>query len=387
MRRLLGASFVDFLGSGLFLAFSAVYFTGVVGLAAGQVGLGMSIAGAAAIAAAIPLGRAADRYGVRRALVLVHALRAAGTAAYAFVGDWWGYLVVVTIITVADQIATALTQAYVAEIVEGDSRVKVLASYRTVINLAISVGGPLGGLLAGTGLFRTIILANAAAYLLVTAAFATLPQPVRTEEPAPVRRGLGVLRDLRLLSLAGVDGVLQLWQPILNLAFPLWLAQATTLPDGLLGVLYAINTVLALAFQALIARHITSLRAARRCQPVAAAFAAAACLLFWYAAQSIPLALFCAALVMLTAAELIAVPASWTLSYAFAPDDQRGEYLAAFGMGRSVSRYVLGPVLITGMLQLVGGWTWGVLALLFVAAGIIAPLAIRYADAMRPAAS
>lgn len=108
-----------------------------------------------------------------------------------------------------------------------------------------------------------------------------------------------------------------------------------------------------------------------------------ACLLFWAAPYTIPLVLFVLANVLLTVGELASVSAAWTLSYAIAPDDRRAEYLSAFGMGRSVGRYVLGPVLITGLLELAGGWTWPVLALVF-AAGGVATLLVRIPVPDRP---
>jgi len=376
VRRVLGAGFLDFLGSGLFLAFSAIYFTRVVGLPAARVGLGLGIAGLAAIAGLVPAGRVADRFGVRRMLVLLHLVRAGGMAAYAFVHGWWGFLAAVTVFTVADQSGVALNQALVAELAGAGRRVRVMAQYRTVVNVAIGLGAPLGGLLAGTGLYHAIILANAATCVAVAAVLATLPRvgPVRVAE----RRGLGALRDRRLLALAGLDGVLQLWQPVLNWGFPLWLAGATGLPRGVLGLLYAINAVLAVVLQANVAaRAGSSVAAARRAQRFAACFATLGCLLFWAAPHTAALPVFCVALVLVTGAELTAVPAAWTLSYAIAPDDRRAEYLAAFGMGRSIGRFVLGPILITGLLQAIGGWAWGVLAAVFTLAGLAVPRIAR----------
>jgi predicted MFS family arabinose efflux permease len=149
VRRLIAAGFIDYLGGGLFLAFSAVYFTTVVGLSTAQVGLALGIAGGASLLTAVPLGRAADRLGVRRTLVALHLCRATATAGYALVTDWWGAVAVMIVVTVADQGVAALTQALVAELAEGPRRVRVLATYRTAVNLAISIGSPLGGLAAG----------------------------------------------------------------------------------------------------------------------------------------------------------------------------------------------------------------------------------------------
>lgn len=382
VRRLLAAGFVDYLGAGLFLAFSAVYFTQLVGLASAQVGLGLGIAGILALAAAPFLGRLADRAGPRRVLILLHLLRAAGTAAYALVGGWWSFLAAVIVVTVADQAIASLTQALVADLAGAGRRERVMALYRTAANLAISIGGPLGGLLTASGgqaAYQLVLLANAAAYVAVALLLATLtarprPGPHPAGPAVPARRG--PLRDRRLLALAGVDTVLQLWLPLLNLGFPLWLIAHDPHLRAWLGPLYTVNTVLCVLLQVPAARLVRDPAAARRWQAAGALLLAVSCLAFW-AGWFLP------AVVLLSFGELVAVAAAWTLSYALAPGERRAEYLSAFGMGRSFSRYVLGPVLVTGLLQVAGGPAWGLLTVLFVLAGA-ATLALRLPEPGQP---
>ncbi|MFE0155235.1 MFS transporter [Nonomuraea sp. NPDC059007] len=368
IRRLLVSGLVDYLGAGLFLAFSAVYFTQLVGLTIAQVGLGMGAAGCVAMAGATPLGRLADRVGVRRMLVALHLVRAGGTAAYAVVGEFWGFLAAVTAVTVADQSIAALTQAFVAELAGEERRGRVMAAYRTIANIGISVGGPLGGLLTGASgrsAFQVILLVNAAAYLLTGLLVRTIGRrgaPATAPGPSPVRRSRA-LRERRLLAFAGIDTLLQLWLPVLNLGFPLWLIADGQVPRAWIGPLYAINTVLGVALMVPSARFTASVKAARRCQVAGAVALAAACLAFW--ASWFPVAI-----VVLTFGEIAVVAAAWTLSYALAPGERRAEYLAAFGMGRSFGRYVLGPLLVTGLLQALGGLTWAILAALFCAAAL-----------------
>ncbi|MFI6291104.1 MFS transporter [Nonomuraea sp. NPDC050790] len=365
IRRLLVSGLVDYLGAGLFLAFSAVYFTQLVGLTTAQVGLGMGAAGCVAMALATPLGRLADRVGVRRMLVALHLVRAGGTAAYALVGEFWGFLAAVSVVTVADQAIAALTQAFVAELAGEERRGRVMAAYRTIANIGISVGGPLGGLLTGASgrsAFQVTLLVNAGAYVLTALLVATIAQRGTTPSEVPARRSRA-LRDRRLLAFASIDTLLQLWLPVLNLGFPLWLIAEGHVPRAWIGPLYAINTVLGVALMVPSARFAASVRAARRCQVAGALALAAACLAFWAA-------WFPVAIVVLTVGEVAVVAAAWTLSYALAPAARRSEYLAAFGMGRSFGRYVLGPLLVTGLLQALGGLTWAVLSAVFCAAGL-----------------
>jgi len=378
-RGLFGAGFVDHVGVGLFVAFSAVYFTRVVGLSAASVGLGLGIAGLVALGTAVPLGRLGDRWGVRRTLVALHVARALGTAAYAAVGQWWGFLAAVTVVTVSDQAVSALTQAFVAELVDEAARVRTLATYRTVANVGISVGAPLGGIAVGLDddiVFRLVPAANAAAFLAVALLLARLTVPAPAGEAGCVERpaGRAALRDGRVWQLACVDTVLQLWLPVLNLGIPLWATARGGLSAGWLGALYALNTVMGVLLQVPASRLATTVRAARRCRFAAGPLLAAACLVLWSASAGHAAIAFCVGMTLLTLGELAAVCAAWTLSYAIAPPERAAEYLAAFGMGRAVGRHVLGPVLVTGLLQALGGRVWGVLAALFVTASIAGAL-------------
>jgi hypothetical protein len=58
---LLTAALVDWVGTGLFLAVSTVFFVRVVGLSTVEVGSGLTFAALAAMPAAVPVGSLADR--------------------------------------------------------------------------------------------------------------------------------------------------------------------------------------------------------------------------------------------------------------------------------------------------------------------------------------
>ena len=56
-------------GDGAFIAGSAVFFTLVVGLSLGQVGIGLTVAAISSFFVAVPMGRLVDRYEIGRAHV------------------------------------------------------------------------------------------------------------------------------------------------------------------------------------------------------------------------------------------------------------------------------------------------------------------------------
>jgi MFS family permease len=380
---LLAAALVDWLGTGLFLAVSTVFFVRSAGLSVPEVGSGLTIAALAAMPTLVPAGRLADRFGPRTMLILVEVIQGAATAGYLAVHGWWGFLAVTFLVAATQQAAPPLIQALVGELAAGERRTKILAVHRTVINIGLAVGGLTAGVLLGSGLkdaFQVLLIADAAAFLLAAVLVCALASPKRARVRRPSERRKA-LRDPRLLALSGYDAVMSLWQPMLNVAFPLWLITRTHAPVSLVGVLYGVACVCAIAFQypasVLIATPVKALRGyscAALCLAAASlAFAAAPAGPAWAA-----IALFTAAVIVLTFGEICQVGSAWTLSFAIAPPADRNAYLAAFSLGRAFSRSI-GPLLMTGVVLAIGEAGWIALAAVFAGAAFLPVLAPRLA--------
>ena len=130
-----------------------------------------------------------------------------------------------------------------------------------------------------------------------------------------------------------------------------------------------------------------------------AGIALAACCLLLAATADLPAtagaAVLLAAVVALTAGELLQSAGGWGLSYTLAPPGHQGVYLSAFGLGVSAQQ-VAGPAALSVLVAsaAVGGWL-GLAALLMVsgvgaavacgrAAGGAAPPAVRPHQATAP---
>lgn len=380
---LLAGAFIDWLGTGLFLAMSTVFFVRVVGLSVTEVGLGLTIAALAAMPLIALVGRLADRYGPRDMLILTEVLQGAATAGYLIVHSWPGFLLVTFLVAVTQQAAPPLIQSLVGNLAVGERRTKILAVHRTVINIGLSAGGLVAGLLLGLGLHHALQLllsADAVAFAVAALMLCALPNPPGSRRRVVPGRWK-VLRDTRLLALSGYDALMSLWQPMLNVAFPLWLITRTHAPLSLVGVLYAAACLCAIFLQypasMLTATPIRAMRgyscAALCLSASSLAFAAASLGPAWAA-----IGLLTTAVLVLTVGEIGQVSSSWTLSFAIAPADNRNVYLATFSAGRSLSRAV-GPLLMTGVVLALGVVGWIVLAAVFAVAAVVAVVATRMA--------
>jgi MFS family permease len=374
------AALVEWIGAGLFIAVSAVFFVRVAGLSPGQVGPGLAIAGGVAMTAALPIARLADARGPRNVLIAVNLARAAATACYLLVHDWWSFLAVSVVVAVTEQAAPPLIQALVGGLVRQDMRTRVMAAHRTVINLGISVGGLIAGLVLGGGMegaFRVLLLADAAGFVGAAALLLRLAGPRDRPTAGPAARW-AALRDRRLLALTAYDGVMSLHLPVLNVAFPLWLATRTDAPVSLVGLLYAVATVTCVLLQYPAGRLAATPRSAWWSYAAAGAFVALAGLGFAWSGRvsgGATVGVLTGSIVVLTLGELLVVGAAWTLSYALAPAASRNIYLATFGAGRMIGSRIAGPWIMTGVVLALGTAGWIILAAVFLAAACVAGVA------------
>jgi MFS family permease len=376
MSWLLIAALVDWVGTGLFLAVSTVYFLRVTGLSTVEVGAGLTVAALVAMPAALPVGRLADRLGPRPVLVAVELVQGLATAGYLVVRGFWAFLAVALVVAVTQQAVPPLIQTLVAELAAGEWRTKVLALHRTVINVGLAAGGLVAGVLLGSGLphaFQVLLVADAVAFVVAAVLLGRLPGGTRPRAHVATARRRA-LRDPRLLLLTGYDAVLSLWQPMLTVAFPLWLVTRTDAPLSLVGVLYAVASGCAILLQYPAGALVTTPRRAWRGYALAAGCLGAASVGFAVAPTGtggVTIAVLAAAVVVLTAGEVAQVGSAWTLSLALAPAEDRGSFLATFAIGRALGRGA-GPLLMTGAVLALGVPGWLGLAGFFVAAAVVA---------------
>jgi MFS family permease len=369
---LLTAALVDWIGTGLFLAVSSVFFVRVVGLSVAAVGSGLTVAALAAMPAAIPAGRLADRFGPRPVLVAVEVIQGIATAGYLVVRNWPEFVAVTFAVAVTQQTAPPLIQSLVGELATGERRPRILAAHRTVINIGIATGSLVAGLVlgrAGPGAYQALLLADVAAFFVAAGLLLAIPVRAR-RRPRAARSRYAAVRDPRLIALTSYDALMSLWQPILNVAFPLWLITHTDAPASLIGMLYAVASAGAILLQYPVGILATTTRRARHGYTAAAICFAAASAGFAAtssAAGRPTVILLCISILTLTVGEVAQVGSAWTLSFAIAPADDRNTYLAAFGTGRAFSR-ACGPALMTGVVIALGTTGWIALAALFAAA-------------------
>ena len=382
--------FIDALGTGLFAAGSVVFFTRRVGLAPVDVGLGLSVAALVGLLAAVPAGRAGDRYGHRRVLMLANVAQAVSVSCYLLVDDVRGFLVVVVALGVAESAARPVRRALLSDLAAGQARVRASAYNRSVSNVAFSLGALLAGaaLAADTAAgYISLVLGDALSFLLASALLArlrraVLPRAVASaslREQQPQARRHSPFRDRRYVLMSLICGLLNLNASLLEVGLPLWVITRTEAPRYLVAVLLLVNTVLAVVLTVPTSRGSETVAGAARAARRAGLVLALSCVVLAAAptpAREVPVvALLVLGVLLLTAGELFSSAGSWGLSYGLAPEGHHGEYLGVFTTVSQAAQ-VVGPALMAFLVTAGYGAVAG-LGFVFLVSGLAGHALVR----------
>lgn len=353
---LIAAQGVDALGTGLFLPFAVVYFHAAKGIPLTAVGAALSVAALLALPAGPCAGPLVDRFGPRRIVVAANLLRVATFAGYAFAGSLWQLGALAALTFWGEGLFWPASGALVAQVADDGQRARWYAMERTLRNVGIGLGGLAGSALVVAGGYTTIVVLNAASFLVAAALVAAWrggrAGPSRAaREPARRRGYRAVLADRAFRRVLVTVFVFALCDLAFTVLLSAYVLDTLRLPAWQPGVLFALNTVLVVLAQTVVARRVERFGKPRTLQ-VAAVVWAAAFLLFAVAPLAAPLPVFAVltvATAVFTAAELLQAPTSSALTVALAPPHLRGRYLGLEELLWGVAR-VLAPVTFTALL-------------------------------------
>ncbi|WP_418958069.1 MFS transporter [Streptomyces tritici] len=386
-RALAAAQLSNSVGDGAFYVCSALYFSRIVGLSAGQIGLALTLAWAVGSLAGVPLGHLADRRGARGTAVVLALLTAGAVAAFLFIRSYGPFLAAAAVYATAQCGLAAARQALLAGLVDKEERTGVMARLQSTLNAGLAVGAGLGGLALHLGTreaFLAVLALDVAAFLVCALVLAGLPQVTAAPAPADAGPGFAVLRDRPYAVVGLLNAVLLLRLPLLSLALPLWIPARTGAPGWTVSALFVLNTAAVMLFQVRVARSVTDLASATRAVRTSGALMLVSCAVFALSALALPvgaaLAVLVAGAVLQVAGELRHSAGSWQLSFDLAPAGRVGQYQGFFGTGVPVAR-TAGPLLVTALLMTWGVPGWFVLGGIFLVAALATGPAVRWAEA------
>jgi MFS family permease len=182
-----------------------------------------------------------------------------------------------------------------------------------------------------------------------------------------------------------LDGVLAIQGQVQTVAIPLWLTSFTHAPRWILAAAVVINTVLVVIFQVRASSKITSAHQGGRAMRRAGFTLLIACIAISLTGHLSPVGaatLILVAVIIMTVGELWYAAGGFELSFGLAPEHAQGQYLGVYGMGVGLANS-FGPALLTALCIGWGMTGWVTVGVLFAAAGLLIPPAVRWAEATR----
>ncbi|WP_051822888.1 MFS transporter [Streptomyces sp. NRRL S-1448] len=383
--RLLGiAVFFNLLGRGAFMASSALYFTRFAGVTPGQLGVGLAVAGATGLVSGVPFGHLADRRGQRDVAAVLLILSALAAVFFLVVDGFVQFTAVAVVFTFIERGAYAARQAVLSTLTAGADATLARAQIRTIGNLGVAIGSGIAGLAIWVDTqeaYMGVIGFNAASYLICGLIFFALPR-IAAVPVQPGASKLPVLRDRRYTAATMVNMIMVIHFAMLDIGFPLWIAQHTNAPHWMTAVLILFNTAGCVLFQISASRRIGTLESARRSWRLAGFLFLGTCVLTGLADGASALG---ACVLLLVAAglhlygEIIQSAAGWVISIDLAPAGQNGQYQGLFTTGFAFSQMVA-PFVISTLVIENGTIGWVCLGATFALAGIAMTPVLRIGD-------
>jgi MFS family permease len=250
---LVGAFFVDAVGTGMFLPFSLLFFQATTPLPLARIGLGLSVAALVRIPVTIVAGPLTDRFGPRAAVIASQLLQAAGFAGYLFVHGFWQLVAAAVLVQIGNSIFWVAYAPLIFAIAAEGEREHWFALATALRTAGLAAGGVIAGAtvaVGGHGGYIGVAAANGASFVL--AAF--LSARVRTGA-APPRRGAEpeagavdswkpMLRDRAFLGFVAINVGITFLALAIPLALPVFVVDILGLPKWAPGVTLALNATL-----------------------------------------------------------------------------------------------------------------------------------------------
>jgi MFS family permease len=375
-RSFVVATFIDFLGTGLFLPFSLLYFTRAVGLPLPAVGLALSIAMTITLPLVPMTGLLIDRFGTRRVVLLAQFLQGAGFLGYLVVRNVPMLVGMALLDAMGQRLFWSAYFTLMAEVAAPHERDRWYGLGAATHNAGLGLGGLLAGVVVGANAilgYHLVVIADAlsfflAAGLLLFGVRATTPQRSDSPQRSGYKR---ILRDRPFLALVATNMIFALCSLMLGIGVPVYVAVALRAPIWIIGTLMAQSLALIAILQTVIVRLLEPYRRTRALILTGWLWCAWCGLLTL--ALLVPRALLIPFLFLVTCvyvlAELIHDPTSNALAADIGQESLRGRYLALFQLSWSVAG-LIAPGLFAVLFTLRPVLPWLVMAALILLASL-----------------
>ncbi len=375
---LFAATLVNRCGT-MVLPFLVLYLTRVLAISVSHAALALTVYGIGALLTMPIAGRLTDRLGAL--FVMRCSLLLSGFVLFLFpLAHHFGAILAITFVfAILNESVRPPSLALVSDLVEPQQRKQAFALSRLAVNLGMSLGPAIGGIMAVYS-FRFLFLADGATSILAGLVLifawpgtrrtkASEPQwddpedlgrEIEAEGPALLAAphpaaDLRAFRNRRMLYFLAALIPTQLVFFQLTSTLPVFLVRYLRLPESFYGTVFTLNTLMIVALEVPL-NNATAHWSHRRTLTLGALLYAIG--FGSFALASGPAGVF-AAVAVWTFGEMILMPGSAAYAAEIAPAGRRGEYMGLYTMSFSFA-FSVGPWLGAVLLDIHGPQTlWG----------------------------
>jgi MFS family permease len=341
-----GASFIDRIGSTLLFPFFSLYITQKFNVGMTQAGLVLGTFSAFGLIGGMIGGALTDKFGRKNLILFGLVFSAISTLSLGMVNEFSVLIPLAVVIGLLSNIAGPAHQAMVADLLPEDKRQEGFGILRVVGNMSWIIGPTIGGFVANRSYFMLFVLDAVISCIVAVIVFSYIPEtkPETTEEPESILKtfaGYGVvLRDYAYVAFLGVSMLMGIvYQQMYNTLSVYLRDNHGIKPQGY-GFLLTVSAIIVILFQfqttRVIKKYPTFIMMALGTFFYMAGFGMFGFVTVYW--------LFAAAIVIITIGEMVIMPTSSALATNFAPEDMRGRYMAVFGLSWAIPA-TIGPSL------------------------------------------
>lgn len=344
---IVGALFIDSIGSTLLTPFFALYITQKFGVGMTEAGTLLGMSSLFGLLGSIIGGAITDRFGRRRLILFGLITSALSSLSLGLVSNLTTLYFLIIIVGLLSRVAVPAYDAVMADVLPESKRQEGFGIMRVAFNYAWIFGTALGGLIASRSFLALFVMDAILSMIAAIVLYRFLPEtkpasPVETKESESFLNTVAgyriVLRDLAFISflLAGIIVLLVYQQEYSSL--PVYLRDMHNIDTQSYGVMLSLSGLEVVLFQFWISRTI------RKYPPFLMMMLGALFLTIGFGMIGFVSgrALFLAAIIIITVGEMVFYPTGQVLAANFAPLDMRGRYMAVYGLAWAIPATV-GP--------------------------------------------
>jgi MFS family permease len=383
---LMGANFVDQIGSFLLFPFFALYITDKFNVGMTQVGILFTLFSLGSVFGGILGGAMTDKFGRKSMMLFGLVVSGVGSISMGLVNDLNLFYILAAILGMIGSAGGPARQAMVADILPAEKQAEGYGILRVSANLAATIGPALGGFLA-TRSFMLLFIADAVTSVITAIiVYFVIPETKPEKEAdAPeesIIQTMGgykdVFGDWVFMAYLTVSALMVLVYMQMNSTLSVFLRDSHGLPAEGFGWILSMNAAMVVLFQFWVTRKIAG-RPPMLLMAIGTFLYAIGFSMYGFVSATV---MFFVAMAIITVGEMITAPIGQSLAAQFAPEDKRGRYMAVFGFSWLLPNMfgVLGAGLVMDYLN--PNWVWyiaGILSLIAVVGflGLSKPTAAR----------